>query len=496
MRPSRILSGFGFAAVMLFNADAFAICDTPIDFSGKWRLTEKDTLFEDTYTIIISNKGRDTEISRMKVDRNDYDSEKISYDKIKASGRNLKVMGEHPSRSSFILNLGFDPSFETVSGTIKYQSEFMAKNISGQRSSASRQSRQETRLECLERKVVEAQELVREANNERDSAIVKTEELRRRMSFEAEKSDSRLKATQLNMNMRLSEETDRIKKLMWENTTLLERQSNSTKKKLQKKLSEQEAQARKEKERISGELENERNRVNDLRNSTTSLSDSIDQLTSMTTMLRGKIGTLSEELKKSRQNLAAEKRKPPRIFSAPLFKDFTAGKDTKVHFKPEKRTKVLANIKHGTILASIAELPTRGWSLVALENGIIGYVPSDVLIQRRDAFEARAPSEPEEDDKDTTVQPIKIDYPKWARGRQNQQITLGGPGLISLEGHIDTKVGIKSLTVNKSPADLFGDNTFSAPLSVEKTITKIKIVAIDNKGKVLTHEFEIRITSP
>jgi hypothetical protein len=460
MRFSLLVQVVGVAVAVLVSSKALAICEASIDFSGKWSLTESGVFFEDSYTIAILKQDNKVTIRRVKVDSYDYDSENISYGEMETYDRVLSVIGEHPARGSFALKVNFDPALETFSGTIKYGGETDTKNVSGKRSNSAYAARQETRIECFERSTRDLERLLAKAYADRDRAL---EQLRNETA---------------ELNKRLVNETGRLQTLFDSDKSMLTNR------------------AKEEREVASNELELATARAEKFRNSAELLNVNVDKLTSITTNLSGQVGSLRIQLKTAKANLAVEQKRPPRIFSEPLSKDYAVGTETTIKSRPKKTAKALVIVKRGTVVANIAELVERGWALIATKDGIIGYVPSDILIRRRRASTLPIENVAQQSQTSPQDQSIVIDSPNWDKGQRNKIMTLPSGGFVSLFGHVNSNAGLKSLTVNKLPADLLGGNTFGASLSIHKASNYIKIIAVDKKGKVMTHEFTINVTSP
>jgi hypothetical protein len=456
MRTSIIAT---FATLIMVPTQAFAVCETPIDFSGKWELTEKQFISEYAYSISIIGEDNKIQISRVKKNDYDYESAKITYEDSTTSDRSLKVYGTHPDRGTFTLSVKFDDSISTLQGFIKYQNELQNIDVSGELLGTSLKSRQETRVECLERSI-------NEAKKQRDDAVRKSKKLEIKLNSDTSQLKEQLDSNSKKMNQRLSAETNRLEQLL-----LTEKQA------LKKKLDRESAKA------------------NSLKSNSESLSRNIRDLTSLTKKMAEEVALLRIKLRTSNKNLEVARNKPPKIYSTPLPKDYVANRKISIFSKPDKKSKKLVTIKRNAVLANIAELPSQGWALVATENGIVGYVPSDILQQRKGTLTISR-MEPEEDTAAQSGQGIIIDTPSWDKGQENKVITLPSAGFVSLLGRVSNKIGIKSVTVNKIPADLFGSNKFGASLSIEKPNNKIKIVAVDNKGKVYTREFSIVVTLP
>ncbi|MBT3786788.1 MAG: hypothetical protein HOC33_05030 [Alphaproteobacteria bacterium] len=459
-----------FTTLIMLPTQAYAVCETPIDFSGKWELTEKQFISEYAYSISIIGEGNKIQISRVKKNDYDFESAKITYEDSITSDRSLKVHGQHPDRGMFTLSVKFDDNISTLQGSIKYQNELQDIDVSGTLLDSSMKSRQETRVECLERSIVEA-------NKQRDDAVRRSNELE----------------IKLNRDMsQLLEQTE-------SKTTLLKNQLDSNSKKMNQLLSAErdrlEQLLSSEKRASQKKIDRERAKADNLKSNSEILSVNIRELTSLTERTAEEVARLRVMLRTSNKNLEVARNKPPKIYSTPLPKDYVANRKNSIFSKPDKKSKKLVTINRNAILANIAELPSQGWALVATENGIVGYVPSDILQQRKGALTISI-TEPEEETAEQPGQGIIIDTPSWDKGQENKVITLPSVGFVSLLGRVSNKIGIKSVTVNKVPADLFGSNKFGASLSIEKPNNKIKIVAVDNRGKVYTRDFLIVVTLP
>jgi hypothetical protein len=136
------------------------ICKSTVDMSGVWKIREVDLITGfigggTEYRLKITKSGNSVSFERLDNIKVNGIPKYTEYYDTEFNERNLKVEGNHPEDGSLEMSMTFNSELTEASGTISYSFAPPARKLIAKRSETGLTERHETRMECLEREIVQ-----------------------------------------------------------------------------------------------------------------------------------------------------------------------------------------------------------------------------------------------------------------------------------------------------------------------------------------------------
>ena len=136
------------------------LCVSSIDVSGVWVIKELDLITGfigggTEYRVRLTKDGNEIDIERLDNIKENGIPQYTKYYNIEFDERNLRAGGQHPEDGVLDMALQFNDDLTEAKGTISYSFAPPTRKVTAKRSSAGVERRQETKMECLERKLEE-----------------------------------------------------------------------------------------------------------------------------------------------------------------------------------------------------------------------------------------------------------------------------------------------------------------------------------------------------
>ena len=136
------------------------LCVSSIDVSGVWMIKEFDLITGfigggTEYRVRLTKDGNEIDIERLDNIKENGIPQYTKYYNIEFDERNLRAGGQHPEDGVLDMALQFNDDLTEAAGTISYSFAPPTRKVTATRSSAGVERRQETKMECLERKLEE-----------------------------------------------------------------------------------------------------------------------------------------------------------------------------------------------------------------------------------------------------------------------------------------------------------------------------------------------------
>jgi len=136
------------------------LCVSSIDVSGVWVIKELDLITGfigggTEYRVRLTKDGNEIDIERLDNIKKNGIPQYTEYYNIEFDERNLRAGGQHPEDGVLDMALQFNDDLTEAAGTISYSFAPPTRKVTATRSSAGVERRQETKMECLERKLEE-----------------------------------------------------------------------------------------------------------------------------------------------------------------------------------------------------------------------------------------------------------------------------------------------------------------------------------------------------
>ena len=189
--------------------------------------------------------------------------------------------------------------------------------------------------------------------------------------------------------------------------------------------------------------------------------------------------------------------KPPKISADELEMNYSIASNTDLRRGPNKGSRISKKVSIGDRVANLAEIPDIGWALVATEQGFLGYIPSELIVVKRDRGRriARKPggvtSRPAPS---RSLGSITLLRPRWDKGYEGKRATIASAGYVSIRGSVRRSATIKSVTVNNKSAKVSPDGGFNRTLMVSGN-QNVELVVTRQNGKKERLVFDLIVRS-
>jgi hypothetical protein len=173
---------------------------------------------------------------------------------------------------------------------------------------------------------------------------------------------------------------------------------------------------------------------------------------------------------------------PATIATRGLAAEFATQRATAMRAGPDDDAETIQALPAGRPLIRLAETARAGWTLVATQDGALGYVANAAIAAR--APQAAAPRGARE---------ILVAFPVWDVGLAGRRLTVSDPGFVSLVGRVRADAALAELRIPGAQVVFNADGSFTAVVEVPRAGRRVRIEAVFAQGPNTVLEFEIAV---
>ena len=195
----------------------------------------------------------------------------------------------------------------------------------------------------------------------------------------------------------------------------------------------------------------------------------------------------SSEVRKLNNSLKTLREKPPRVDVGRMPRNAQAYQEVDLKLKPSKNARTYFKLNANQALIRLANL-NNGWSLVATDQGDLGFVQTTRLRSVTGAQPLPSPIESDpgrpkvrDNTPNNTSRIIQLTQPRQGTGSNRNYIVVPAPGFVTFKGNIAAQK-VNSFTINGEKVKVGSGGEFRYLIEIENG-QQIKMVASTPDGQ-------------
>lgn len=215
---------------------------------------------------------------------------------------------------------------------------------------------------------------------------------------------------------------------------------------------------------------------------------------------RSSSNEFNKQIKKLRAELAAERKKAPRVNVSRMPRNSQSYRSLDLKKAPDRRSRTYMKLGKGQALIKLANV-NNGWSLVATDQGDMGYVPTSQLRSVTASFAPppapaagssgnNAPGENQASD--GGIRLVNITQPRRGTGAKRNFLFIPAPGFVTFKGTVSGSSS-SSLKINDQNVNVQRNGSFRHLLELEDG-QRIQMIATNQDGQERL-DLTVKVTS-